>query len=88
MSDVSQKSYFAYIALCSDGTYYVGYTDDIAKREKTHNSGNGAKYTRSRLPVHIVYYEECCDKSCAMSREWHLKRLSHAQKETLIKDKK
>lgn len=82
-----EKNYYAYIALCSDGTYYVGYTDDVKKREKAHNLAKGAKYTRSRLPVSIVYFEECEDKSAAMSREWHLKRLTHAQKDELVKTK-
>ena len=82
-----EKTYYAYIALCSDGTYYVGYTDDVKKREKTHNLAKGAKYTRSRLPVSIVYFEECEDKSAAMSREWHLKKLTHAQKDELVKTK-
>lgn len=82
-----EKTYYAYIALCSDVTYYVGYTDDVKKREKTHILAKGAKYTRSRLPVSIVYFEECEDKSAAMSREWHLKRLTHAQKDELVKTK-
>ncbi len=82
-----EKTYYAYIALCSDGTYYVGYTDDVKKREKAHNLAKGAKYTRSRLPVSIVYFEECEDKSAAMSREWHLKKLTHAQKDELVKTK-
>lgn len=82
-----EKTYYAYIALCSDVTYYVGYTDDVKKREKTHILAKGAKYTRSRLPVSIVYFEEYKDKSAAMSREWHLKRLTHAQKDELVKTK-
>lgn len=82
-----EQTYYAYIALCSDGTYYVGYTDDVKKREKAHNLAKGAKYTRSRLPVSIVYFEECEDKSAAMSREWHLKKLTHAQKDELVKTK-
>ena len=49
--------YFAYIMRCADGTLYTGYTDDIARREAVHNSGRGAKYTRSRLPVKMVYHE-------------------------------
>lgn len=84
---MTKKTYYAYIALCSDGTYYVGYTDDVKKREKAHNLAKGAKYTRSRLPVSIVYFEECEDKSAAMSREWHLKKLTHAQKDELVKTK-
>ena len=77
-------SHYAYIVECADGSYYCGYTTDLEKRIKTHNSGKGAKYTRSRLPVSLVYYEEFDSKEEAMSREWHLKRLSHAQKAQLI----
>jgi len=80
-------TYYAYISLCADGTYYCGYTTDLEKREKTHNGGKGAKYTRSRLPVKIVYHEEFSTKSEALSREWHLKKLSHTEKEKLINSK-
>lgn len=63
-------------------------TPMTSKSEKRHTiSQRGAKYTRSRLPVSIVYFEECEDKSAAMSREWHLKKLTHAQKDELVKTK-
>ena len=77
--------HYAYIVECADGTYYCGYTNDLEKRIETHNRGKGAKYTRPRLPVVLVYYEEFETKEEAMSREWHLKQLSHAQKQALIK---
>lgn len=76
--------YFSYIAQCGDGTFYCGYTNDLCKREKTHNEGKGAKYTRSRLPVKIVFFEEFETPEQAMSREWHLKRLSRAEKQALV----
>jgi len=76
--------YFAYLVQCADGTLYGGYTTDLQKRMEAHNSGKGAKYTRSRLPVELVYWEECPSKEEAMSREWHLKRLTRAQKLALI----
>ncbi|MBO6291988.1 MAG: GIY-YIG nuclease family protein [Selenomonas sp.] len=69
---------------CRDGSLYVGWTDDLEKRIRTHQAGRGGKYTRSRLPVRLAYFEELPDKSAAMSREWHLKRLSHQQKLALI----
>ena len=78
---------YTYILRCSDGTYYCGWTNDIENRLKTHNSGKGSKYTKVRLPVELVYYEEFETKEEAMSREWHIKRLSRAQKEELIKRK-
>ncbi len=77
-------SYFAYILRCADNSLYCGYTTDPVAREKTHNSAKGAKYTRSRLPVKLVYVEEYADKSSALKREAALKRLSHAEKEKLI----
>ncbi len=69
---------------CSDGSLYTGYTNDLNNRIETHNSGRGAKYTRSRLPVELVYFEEFSTKEEAMSREWHIKRLKRPQKEKLI----
>ena len=78
--------YFAYIMRCADGTLYTGYTDDIARREVVHNSGRGAKYTRSRLPVKMVYHESFATRSEAMKRECAIKRLSREQKLKLIVD--
>jgi putative endonuclease len=75
---------FAYMVECADGSVYCGYTNDLSKRIKAHNSGKGAKYTRSRLPVRLIYFEEFDTKEEAMSREWHLKKLSHARKKELI----
>ncbi len=75
--------HYAYIVECADNTYYCGYTNNLEKRIKTHNQGKGAKYTRSRLPVVLVYYEVFSSKEEAMSREWHLKKLSHAAKKAL-----
>lgn len=77
--------FYAYILECSDGTFYCGYTDDLDKRIAVHNSGKGAKYTRSRLPVRLHYFEEFEDKHSAMSREYQLKQLSHSEKESLRK---
>lgn len=76
--------YYTYMVRCSDGTLYTGYTTDIDRRMAMHNSGRGAKYTRSRLPVELVYHEEFGSKEEAMSREWHIKQLTHAKKEKLI----
>jgi len=76
---------YTYILECSDGSYYCGWTNDLDKRLKAHNSGTGSKYTRTRLPVVLVYYEEFSEKEAAMSREWHIKHLSRAEKEELVK---
>ena len=75
---------FTYILKCADGSYYTGWTTDLEKRVSKHNSGNGAKYTRCRLPVELVYYEKHEDKSAAMKREYQIKQLSRSQKEALI----
>ena len=79
--------HYAYIVKCSDGTYYTGYTNDLEKRLLTHNAGKGAKYTRNRLPVEMVYFEEYEEKSEAMKREYAIKQLTREQKEKLISSK-
>ena len=78
---------YTYILQCSDGTYYCGWTNHLEQRVKTHNAGKGSKYTKARLPVRLVYYEEFETKEEAMSREWHIKRLTRAEKEKLIEAK-
>ena len=81
--EVNRMNY-TYILKCSDGTYYTGWTNDMAKRLKTHNEGKGAKYTRARLPVTLAYYEALETKEEAMRREWEIKQLSRKEKEKLI----
>lgn len=76
---------FTYIVECKDGTYYTGWTNDLEKRMKAHNSGKGGKYTAVRRPVNLVYYEEFETKQEAMSREWHIKQLTRKEKIDLIK---
>lgn len=73
-----------YLVRCADDSIYCGWTTDLKKRVRAHNSGQGAKYTRSRRPVKLVYAEEFEEKQEALSREWHLKRLSRAEKLRLI----
>ena len=75
---------YVYLLRCADGTLYCGWTTDPAARLKAHSCGRGAKYTRSRLPVEMVYIEEFPDRHEALSREWHIKRMSRADKEKLI----
>lgn len=76
--------YYVYILQCADGTFYTGYTDDPQRRLAVHNSGKGAKYTRSRLPVTLVYQEKLESKSAALRREAEIKKLTRAEKKTLI----
>ena len=76
--------HYTYILSCKDNSYYTGYTNDLDKRIKAHNEGKGAKYTKGRGPVELVYREEYEDKSLAMRREWEIKQLSRSEKEKLI----
>jgi putative endonuclease len=77
-------AYYCYIVECCDGSFYTGWTMDPLRREKQHNAGRGAKYTRLHRPVHLVYIEEVADRSMAMKREVAIKRLDHAHKKRLI----
>lgn len=79
---------YAYIVECADGTLYSGWTNDLEKRVAAHNAGQGAKYTRSRRPVTLKYYEEFDDKNEALRREAALKKLSRAEKQVLIESGK
>lgn len=76
--------YYVYLLRCGDGTLYTGYTNDLKRRLAVHNAGKGAKYTRSRLPVDLVYWENFSNKSSALRREYAIKRLSRAEKLSLI----
>ncbi|MDR5586211.1 GIY-YIG nuclease family protein [Clostridium aquiflavi] len=78
---------YVYILECSDNTLYTGWTNDLEKRIKMHSSGKGAKYTRGRTPVKLLYYEIFEDKKEAMRREYKIKRLTRSQKQELIKTK-
>lgn len=77
-------AYWLYILRCGDGSLYTGTTDDVERRLKAHQEGKGAKYTRGRGPLELVYREELADKSAALKREWAVKRLSRAEKLKLI----
>ena len=77
-------AWFVYMLRCRDGSLYTGYTDDIERRFAVHQSGKGAKYTRSRLPVELVYQESLPDKSAVLKREAAIKKLSRQQKLQLI----
>jgi putative endonuclease len=78
--------YFIYILKCADGTYYTGSTNDIEKRVRAHNTAKtGAKYTKSRRPVQLMYQESFETKNEALKRENHIKQLKKIQKEELIK---
>lgn len=78
---------YTYILKCSDGTYYTGWTNNLEKRVSDHNQGRGAKYTKARRPVELIYYEEFITKEEAMKREYAIKHLTRQKKEQLISEK-
>ena len=77
---------FCYIVECSDGSFYTGWTTDIERRIKTHNAGRGAKYTRMRRPVTLVYHEPQPDRASAMKRERAIKAMPRNKKRKLIEE--
>ena len=82
------KKAYMYVVECADGTLYTGYTTNVEKRIKTHNSGKGAKYTRSRLPVKLIYQESFDSKEAAMSAESYFKQKTRQQKLDYINEHK
>ena len=80
--------WYVYILQCSDGTFYTGITEHLKERIGKHNAGKGAKYTRSRRPVTLVFFEECESQLEAIKREIKIKKLSHYNKQQIIKWRK
>jgi len=78
-------SFYCYILECADGTYYTGWTTDPERRLHQHNAGRGARYTKTRRPVQLVYLELQPDRSTAQKREIKIKKLTRTQKEVLVK---
>jgi predicted GIY-YIG superfamily endonuclease len=76
--------HYVYILECNDKTFYTGYTNNLDKRLDTHNKGKGAKYTKYRLPVRLIYFEEFNSKSEALKREYAIKKMTRKKKEELI----
>lgn len=76
---------YVYILRCADNSLYTGWTNNLDKRLKMHSEGKGAKYTRARLPIELVYFEEFEDKIEAMKREYEIKQLKRQEKLMLIK---
>jgi Predicted endonuclease containing a URI domain len=84
MRSIMADNYF-YVLLCNDGSFYGGYTNNLEKRLATHNKGQGAKYTKARRPVKLLYSESFPDKSSAMKREyWFKKKLNRKEKEAFL----
>lgn len=82
------ENWYLYMLRCGDGTLYTGITTDVEKRLAAHRTGRGAKYTRGRLPLELVYREICPDHSAALKRELEVKKLTRQQKEALLADSK
>lgn len=82
---MENKKYYVYMLLCNDRTFYTGTSNNVEKRVATHNAGKGAKYTKIRRPVKLMYSEELANKSEALKREIAIKKLSRQQKVTLLK---
>jgi putative endonuclease len=81
----SQPGWGVYVLRCADGTLYTGCTNDLAQRLSRHGRGKGAAYTRSRLPVRLVFWEPAADRGAALRREWALKKLRRAAKLRLLR---
>lgn len=81
---MASEKYFFYVLQCADLTFYGGFTNDVNARVATHNAGKGAKYTKTRRPVNLLYFEEFDDKSTALKREYWFKHHSRAFKETFL----
>ena len=79
-----EKNWKVYMLRCGDGSLYTGISTDVNRRLEAHRSGKGAKYTRGRSPLELVYVEECLDKSAALKRELEIKALSREEKLKLI----
>ena len=79
-----KEKWFVYVLQCKDGSFYTGITNDLEKRVETHQAGKGAKYTRCRLPVKLLYSENCVGRTSALVRECAVKAYSRKEKEKLV----
>lgn len=77
---MEKAEHYFYVLECADGSYYAGYTNDLEKRLEAHNTGKGAKYTRAKGPVEMIYHESFSTKTAAMKAEYAFKQLSKAKK--------
>ncbi len=84
---IMRQPAFVYLLRCADGTLYTGWTFDVARRVRTHQQGRGARYTRTHLPIELVYQERCPSRRAAMRREIEIKKMSRARKLALIANK-
>jgi UV DNA damage endonuclease len=85
MAGTTNKAWFLYLLRCADGSLYTGITNNVARRCKQHNAGTASRYTRSRLPVELIYQESQVSRSVALKRESAIKAMSRQEKESLIR---
>jgi putative endonuclease len=85
MKSPKHRTAFVYLLRCADSTIYTGWTFDLSRRVRAHQAGRGARYTRARRPVELIYCERCSSRRAAMQREAAIKRMSRAQKLQLTK---
>jgi putative endonuclease len=88
LSAAKKGTPYCYILQCTDGSFYTGWTNDLARRYRQHRSGNGGRYTRTHSPVTLVYFEHEMDKSAARIREAAIKKLPRAKKAELVAGKR
>lgn len=86
MGKAAENSWFVYLLRCADDSLYTGITNDVERRCQQHNAGTASRYTRSRLPVELVYRESQASRSLALKRELAIKRLTRQKKEALIRE--
>ncbi len=84
MEKEEKRRWGVYILRCGDGTLYTGITDDLSRRLTAHRAGKGAKYTRGRGPLELLFWQLCQDHSAALKREWEIKHMSRSKKLALI----
>jgi predicted GIY-YIG superfamily endonuclease len=85
MAETTNKAWFLYLVRCADGSLYTGITNNVTRRCQQHNAGTASRYTRSRLPVELIYQESHVSRSVALKRELAVKAMSREEKESLIR---
>jgi predicted GIY-YIG superfamily endonuclease len=88
VAETTNKAWFLYLVQCADGSLYTGITNNVPRRCKQHNAGTASRYTRSRLPVELIYQELHSSRSVALKRELAIKSMSRQEKESLIRSER
>jgi predicted GIY-YIG superfamily endonuclease len=88
MDETTNKAWFLYLLRCADGSLYTGITNNVTRRCQQHNAGTASRYTRSRLPVELIYQESHVSRSVALKRELAVKAMSREEKESLVRSER